>query len=448
VSETASPDTGVFQFLKRVRENPITLYTPDTLARPFSRRRVLFQNFALVNEPEWIRHVLVTHHENYGKGRLNRQILRPALGDGLLTSEGAFWRRQRRIAAPAFQQQRLALLADGMVAVTLAVATRWQAAANDGAVLDVSAEMMSLTMEIVVRALFSADVAGEVEPLGNAVGTLIAGFGRPSLLDLLGLPEWLPRRRDPRALAARQTVDRFIYRILGERRRAPPAEARDDLLGLLLAARDEETGEGMTDRQLRDETITLFAAGHETTAVALGWTWYLLSQNPAAEARLHAEVDALPRDRPLGFADLDRLVWTRMAFEEAMRLYPPAFSLNRVARADDEIAGHRIAAGTLVTASPWVTHHNPRLWPEPDRFDPERFLPERSRERPRYAYFPFGGGPRVCIGSGFALLEACLILATLAQRFRLRLVAGQTIEPLGRVTLRPRHGIRMTLERR
>ena len=216
----------------------------------------------------------------------------------------------------------------------------------------------------------------------------------------------------------------------------------------MLAARDEETGTGMSDAQLRDEIVTLFAAGHETTATALAWTWYLLAEHPDAEARLHAEVDGALGGRLPAYADLEALPWTRMVAEETMRLYPPAYSISRVAAADDEIDGHAIAKGSLVNVSPWVTHRNPALWEEPDRFDPERFLPERVKARHRYAYFPFGGGPRICIGMGFALMEARLILATLARRYRLRLVPGQDIEPLGRITLRPANGLRMMIERR
>jgi cytochrome P450 len=217
---------------------------------------------------------------------------------------------------------------------------------------------------------------------------------------------------------------------------------------MLLAARDETTGDGMSDRQLRDEVVTIFAAGHETTAVAMSWTWYLLSRHPRCEARLHQELDQVLAGRSPRFADLEHLPYTRMVFEEALRLYPPAFSLTRVAAADDRIGPHRIPKGAMVTLSPWVTHRDPRLWPDPERFDPERFLPEAVRQRHKFAYFPFGGGPRVCIGNSFALMEGRLILATLAQRYRLRLEPGHPVEPQGRITLRPRHGMRMTIEER
>jgi cytochrome P450 len=302
--------------------------------------------------------------------------------------------------------------------------------------------MMALTMEIVARALFSRDVAGSVRELGAAIDRLIEGFGRPAVPDLLGLPEWLPRRRDPEARRALAYVDGVIYEIIRSRRAAP--DAADDLLGMLLDARDEETGEGMTDRQLRDEVMTLFAAGHETTAVALTWCWSMLARHPDVEARLHAELETALAGRRPGFDDLERLPYARMVVEETMRLYPPAYSLNRVALADDAMGPHRVRKGALVTVSPWVTHRNPRLWPDPLRFDPERFSPEAVRQRHRYAYFPFGGGPRVCIGNAFALMEARLALAVLAQDWRLASPPGAPPpSPQARVTLRPREPLLM-----
>jgi len=428
---------GALAFIRRVRDNPITVYAPEAYERDFSERTVLFQRFALVNHPDYVQRVLVGNHANYAKGRLNRQILGPSLGQGLLTSEGEFWRRQRRIAAPAFHHRRLAALAGLMVEVAQGVSARWRSLPE----IDVGQEMMSLTMEIVARALFSRDVAGSVPALGAAIDTLIESFGRPAVPDLLGLPEWLPRRRDPAAKRALAYVDSVIYEIIRSRRAA--SASPDDLLGMLLEARDEETGEGMTDRQLRDEVMTLFAAGHETTAVALTWCWSLLGRHPEVERRLHAEVDEVLAGRAPAFEDLERLPYARMVVEETMRLYPPAYSLNRVALADDAMGPHVVRKGTLVTVSPWVTHRNPLLWPDPLAFDPERFRPEAVRERHRYAYFPFGGGPRVCIGNAFALMEARLALAVLAQDWRLAPNSGPAPRPQARVTLRPREPLRM-----
>ena len=254
--------------------------------------------------------------------------------------------------------------------------------------------MMALTMEIVAEALFSSDIADSIDELGRAVTTVIASLGTPNPLDILGFPEWLPRWRSLRTRSALARLDRTIYDLIATRRATPGDSG--DLLSLLLAARDEETGEGMTDTQLRDEVLTFFAAGHETTALALTWTLYLLSRHPGIERTLHDEVDRVLGEGETTFADVEALSYTRMVVEEAMRLFPPAYALSRTALADDEVGGHRIRAGSsVVTISPYVTHRNPRLWKDPLRFDPERFAPDRSRERRRFAYLPFGGGPRI-----------------------------------------------------
>lgn len=441
---------SAFKFLRRIRDNGISIYPASAHEVDFVSRRLGLQQFILLNHPDYIQHVLVRNQENYPKGRLTRQILGPALGRGLLNSEGAFWRQQRRISAPSFHHKRLIDLAQMMSDTAIKTADKWQTAAQSGEPLDIARDMMRLTMEIVAKSLFSHDIAGSIDELGAAIRVMIDSIGRPSLLDLLGLPEWLPRPRSSEFTAAMALIDTTIYEILRQRRAATQAtgENAGDLLGMLLAARDEETGEGMSDRQLRDEVVTIFAAGHETTAVAMSWTWYLLSQHPQCEARLHEELDQVLAGRAPCFADLEQLPYTRMVFEEAIRLYPPAFSLTRVAAADDSVGPHHIPKGAMVTLSPWVTHRNPRLWPDPERFDPERFLPEAVRQRHKFAYFPFGGGPRVCIGNSFALMEGRLILAALAQRYRLRLEPDHPVKPQGRITLRPRHGMRMTIEAR
>lgn len=439
-----SKPMNLWEFIRRLRENSVSIYPRSSFSEPFSTRTALFQHFVLLNDPELIQHVLLTHQENYPKGRLNRQILGRVLGSGLLTSEGEFWRRQRRIAAPAFHHRRLVALADVMSEACARLAADWQRRA--GSQVDMLHEMMQLTMDIVTRALFSADVADDAEELGAAITRLLDGFGSPSMVDLIGLPEWLPRSRDAEAQAAIRYVEDRLYRIIAERRSG--AVKRDDLLQMLLDSRDEETGEGMSDKQLRDELFTLFAAGHETTANALTWTWYLLALHPDVENRLQGEVDDVLQGRLPAFDDLDRLPYSRMVFEESMRLYPPAFSTSRVAREEDRIDDYVIPKGAIVTLSPWVTHRNPNLWPDPERFDPERFAPGRQRERHKFAYFPFGGGPRVCIGNAFALMEGRLALAILSSGIRPRLLPGHVVEPMGRITLRPRGGLPMILEPR
>ncbi len=437
---------GTIEFIRRLRDNAISIYPPEAFEMDYSARRLGWQRFVLLNEPEMIRHVLVGNYENYGKGRLARQILGPVLGQGLLTSEGELWRRQRRIAAPAFQHKRLAVLAETMAACARDWADQWAGPAKTGDALDIAKQMSALTMEIVARTLFGSDIAGRVDPMRNAVTAILRGFGRPSLPDLVGLPEWLPRRRDPEATAALRQVGEMVREIVAARQGA--VGERGDLLDMLLAARDEETGAGMSARQLHDEILTLFAAGHETTATGLTWTWYLLDQHPEVRERLEAEIDAVLGGRPPDYADLERMPYGRMVFEEALRIYPPVFTLNREALGGDRIGPLEIGRGDLVSMSPYVTHRNPKLWPEPERFDPERFAPKQVAARPKFAYFPFGGGPRICIGANFALIEARLILATLMQRYRLRLVPGHPVVPHAVLTLRTRYGLKMTIEPR
>ena len=434
------------QWLRLVRKNPIAVFDRDAFAADFRAKRVFFGNFVLVNEPSFIEHVLLENHRNYSKGRLTRDALEPALGKGLLTSEGDRWRRQRRMASPGFHKQRVAHMAGAMARLARRRVEGWRICSRNGQPLDIAREIPSLTMEIVGRTLFSMDMTDASDELARAMTTVVASFGTLNPLDILGAPAWVPRFRSRRARSALARLDRAIYGIIAERRGA--RKAPDDLLGLLLAARDGKTGADIGDTELRDEVATFFAAGHETTALALAWTLYLLSRHPTVEEKLHAEVDGVPGDGEAAVVDVESLPYTRMVVEESMRLFPPAFCIQRVPLEDDEVGGHCIPAGSFVTISPYVTHRNPRLWEDPLRFDPERFTPERTGERHAFAYLPFGGGPRQCIGNGFAMLEACVVLATIARAYRLRMVPGHCVEAQGWITLRPRYGLRMTLEPR
>ena len=446
VPEPPSRPLGPFRYLKQIRDDQIAVFSRDDFVNDIGITKLLGQHFFLLNSPDYIKYVLLTNSENYPKSRLNRQLLRPVLGDGLLTSGGEFWRRQRRIAAPAFHHRRLSALAGTITQCAEEMIERWRSADDRRGAPDISVEMTALAMQIVTRTLFSRDIVGSVHELGKAISVIVKSLGKPSIIDLVGLPEWLPRRRDSKTVEAIAAVERTIYDIIAERR-ANPSETRD-LLSMLLEARDEETGEGMTDRQLRDEAMTLFAAGHETTGTALTWTWYLLSQHPEVERRLHEELRIVLGGRTPSFGDLEALTFTRMVFEEAMRLFPPVIAFNREALSDDVIDGQKIPAGAMVKISPYVTHRNPKLWPNPSRFDPDRFMPDRARVRYRYSYLPFGGGPRICIGNSFAMMEAQLILATVAQAFRLQLLPGHPVEAKGQATLRPRWGLLMTLQPR
>jgi cytochrome P450 len=398
------------------------------------------QHTYLLNDPDYIKDVLVTHNKSFAKGRGLERAKR-ILGEGLLTSEGEFHRRQRRLAQPAFHRQRIAAYADLMARYAARARDGWAA----GETRDVSKEMMELTLAIVAKTLFDADVESEAGEIGRAIAELvdlftIAMVPFSELLDKLPLPS---TRRFNRA---RARLDQTIFRIIEERREL--GEDRGDLLSMLLLAQDEEEGGGMTDLQLRDEAMTIFLAGHETTANALTWTWYLLSRHPEAEARVHAEVDATLGGRLPGVEDLPRLAYVERVLAESMRLYPPAWIVGRRALVDYPVGGYVVPAGSIVLMSQFVTHHDARFFPDPYRFDPDRWTPEARASRPKFSYYPFGAGPRQCIGEQFAWMEGILLLATVAQRWRLRLVPGHPVEMQPLITLRARHGMRMTIEAR
>jgi cytochrome P450 len=370
--------------------------------------------------------------------------LEPGLGKGLLTSDGEEWRRQRRIMAPAFDHRSIVSYVPQMAEATRTMLARWDRL-PEGSTLDIAAEMMRLTLAIIARAMFSAD-AEDVGPTVEAAMNRYQLDVRPDILDLLNIPEWVPRLRSRKWRSIFDGVDKAIDRIIA--RGMNEGGQPRDLLARLIAARDAETGRAMSAKEVRDQVVTIFMAGHETTALALAWTWYLLSQHPAEEARFHAEIDARSCPQLPSFDDVAGLAYTRMVLQESMRLYPPAHTISRQALADDEVAGHRVRKGLMVLIVPWVVHRHRLLWERPEVFDPERFTQERSAARPRFAYLPFGGGPRICIGASFAMTEAALILAIVGRRYRLRLLPDHPVEPVGLITLRPRHGLRMILERR
>jgi cytochrome P450 len=387
--------------------------------------------------------VLQDNARNYHKSPLYDK-LRLSLGNGLLTSEGPYWLRQRRLAQPAFHRQRIATLAAVMTEAAAQTADRWEPVADRRQSLDVAEEMMQLTQAIILRTMLGTDLGPISDEVGSAWETVNRYIGESFWS--LGLLDGWPTPRNRRFHAARDVLDCAVFRMIEERRRR--GASSDDLLSMLIAATDEDTGERMTDRQLRDEVMTFFLAGHETTSLALAWTWYLLSQHPDAQARLETEVDEALGDRAAGYQDLERLPYTRMVIEEAMRLYPPAWGFSRQAIEADTIGGYHLPAGWLVFVLPYVMHRHPLYWEDPERFDPARFTPDRAAARSKFVYLPFGAGPRQCIGNQFAIIEAQLIVATLTQRYRLRLVPGHRVEPWPLITLRPRYGIRMIVERR
>ncbi len=399
------------------------------------------QKFYLLNRPEYVQDVLVTHNSKFQKSRI-MQRSKILLGEGLLTSEGQQHLRQRRLVQPAFHRQRIAGYAAAMVECAGRTTARW----TSGETRDISEEMMRLTLAIVAQTLFAAEVEEDADEIGRAMTDVLGMFD----MMLIPFTEFLQKMPLPsmrRFERARSFLDRKIYSIINERRES--GGDRGDLLSMLLLAQDEQgDGGSMTDTQVRDEALTLFMAGHETTANALTWTWYLLSQNPDVERRLNEELDSVLAGGSPTFDDLPQLTYTEMVFAESMRLYPPAWTLSRLAMQDHDIGGYSMPAGSLCLLSPYVMHRNAEFFPDPDRFDPERWTPEAKHARPKFSYFPFGGGPRICIGERFAWTEGILLLAAIGQRWRMRLDPGQRVDHLAQITLRTRYGMRMILETR
>ena len=401
-------------------------------------------DYLFLNDIDAIHHVLVDNAKNYTKSR-NYQGLKLVLGEGLITSEGETWRKQRKLIQPAFHRERLAGFARSMVSDTEAMLARWETRGAEA--FDVHGEMMRLTFRIVGRTLFSADVEADADRIGPAV-TAAMHHADDYAEALVRVPQWLPTPSNLRFKRSMRALDDLVLRIIAERRRQAWGGAEtqpNDLLAMLMAAHDDETTAGMSDRQLRDEVMTLILAGHETTANLLSWTWYLLSSHPDVARRVRAEVDEVLGDRAPTVDDLPKLRLVKMVVEESMRLFPPAWAFERQAVEDDELAGYRVKKGTIIGVSPYMLHRHPRFWENPEGFDPERFSPERSEGRPKYAYLPFGGGPRFCVGNAFAMMEAQIIVAMIARKHRLALVPGHPIALDPRITLRPRHGVRVTI---
>ncbi|MEQ8980900.1 MAG: cytochrome P450 [Deltaproteobacteria bacterium] len=410
----------------------------DVVHLPFPGR----QGYLIVH-PDLIKHVLVDNHKNYGKGTRGYRMLRLALGEGLVTSEGEFWRRQRRIAQPAFHHQRIAAFAETMVTSTERMLDQW-AQHDSTKVIDIDAEMMRVTLEIVGLCLMSTDLADESGVVGGAITEVLEGTVK-RVQNPLTLPLEVPTPGNRRFVRALSRLDEVVYGIIRERQgmQSPP----QDLLTMFMEAVDEETGERMNEKHLRDEVLTMVSAGHETTANALTWTFYLLSQHAEEAEKLRAELAAVLGGRSPTLEDLPNLPYTDAVVKESMRLLPPVWMIARSVIDDDVIGGHTIPAGSMVFLNTYVTHRDPRFFEAPERFMPERFARGDVDRQPKYAYFPFAGGPRVCIGNSFAAMEAKLLLATIAQRYAPRLAPGHDVTPIPTVTLRPKYGMRMFLER-
>ncbi len=430
--------------LAEARRDPIALFLRAQAAHgDVARLRFGPFDYVLVNDPAAIKRVLVDNAANYHKSR-SYAGLRALLGEGLLTSEGAFWRRQRRLAQPAFHRERLAALAVAMASEVERMLGRW-GRLEPGAALDAHAEMMRLTFAIVGRTLLSTDVDGDASAVGEALGVCLTWTNQHAEA-LVRVPPSLPTPSNLRFRRARGTLDALIYRVIRERRAA--AEPGADLLGLLMAVVDEGTGERMSDAQLRDELLTLVLAGHETTANLLAFAFHALSTHPHWRGEVEREVDAALGGRAPTAADLPALGLTRAVLDETLRLYPPVWAFEREALAADVVGGFRVPKGAVVAVSPYVLHRHPAHWDNPEGFDPTRFSPGRAAGRHKFAYLPFGGGPRTCIGNAFAMTEATIVLAMVAQRYRLERDPARPLALDPSVTMRPARGLHCRLRPR
>jgi cytochrome P450 len=430
---TPESAAGPFEFLNRAwaeRGDIVKL----AAVRPFY--------WYLVTHPAAVERILRTHQTNYRKPKMFTRQFSLLSGNGLLTSEGDFWRRQRRLAQPAFHRQRLVLLAGTMAKATLGMVERWAAThAQTHQPFDMAEEMTALTVAIAAETLFGADISGNRVRFGEALRIALEHVTHRMRYPTA--PQFIPTARNRRFGRARRTLDEIVYKLI-EARRSDPTD-RGDLLSMLMLARDEETGQAMDDRQLRDEVMTALIAGHETSAAALVWAWYLLAQNDGPRARLRGEVSAALRGRAPTVEDLSRLPYARMVMDETLRLYPPAWGQPRQVIAADELCGYRVEAGKILMVSQYITHRHPDYWERPEEFMPERFTPEAIASRPRFTYFPFGGGAHHCIGNNFALMETQLVLSTVIQHFEPRLAPGARAELDTTFTLRPRNGLLMQL---
>lgn len=432
--------------MREAQRDPLRLYTDAhrQYGDVVRIRALSLYSWYLVVHPRDLEHVLVHNQRNYIKGDIFTRALEPVTGRGLFTNEGDSWLRNRRLIQPTFHRGHVAGLADSVIGPTRETESRWLALAGTEQPVDVLDEMTRLTMQAACHSLFGADVSGATSAISHA-SRVVFEHANYRMNTPFRLPTWAPTRRNRRFIEALRVLDQTVYGIIEERRQR--GADREDLLGLLMAARDED-GSGMDDGQLRDELVTLLLAGHETTAAALSWTWYLLAQHPEAETRLHAELEQTLNGREPTVDDLGSLPYTERVIQESMRLYPPAWGMARQAVAADELGGYTVPKGGVLTLGTFLTHRHPEFWDEPDRFDPDRFSPERSEGRPRLAYLPFGAGARQCVGASFAMLETRLVLATLAQRVQLKLAPGQTVDPDPTFTLRPRDSLLMTLHAR
>ena len=443
---TTQPD--LFGFLHAARNNPLESWMDVHFEEPVVMTKGVLGRVMVVSDPAAIRHVLVDNAAAYRKDELQRRVLAPGMADGLLTADGDEWRLQRRTLAPLFTPRTVHGFAPAMGEAARRMMRRWLR--REGRVLDVSLEMTRVTLDVLERTIFTEGPPHDPDALGRAITRFFEAVGPIDPMDVFGLPDWLPRLGRLQARPALAYFERLVTGLIDARKAliASGGPVPRDILTLLLEASDPETGRGLSDVAVGANVITFIGAGHETTANALAWALYLISQAPDMRDRLEAEVDGLLGDRPVGAEDMARLPFARAVMEEAMRLYPPVPFLSRAAVEDDRVAGFRVPRGTLVVIAPWVLQRHRRLWSDPDAFDPDRFMPGRREAIDRFAYLPFGAGPRVCIGASFALQEAVVVLAEIVRAARVDLAEGHAVKPVHRVTLRPEGGLPMHLTRR
>src|SRR5882672_6022364 len=437
---------GLVATIRALRTNPITAFPEEAYQAPILEVGRL-RKLVLVNDPDEIEHVLVGNAANYRKSLQQQRRLRPALGDGLLTAEGAESHGARRIAAPLFNPGAVALLAEDMLEAAAVMRDRWLDRFQPERPIDLAAEFQRLTYEIVSRTVFSGALDQDRARVHANMAIYFDTFGRIDLASLFNLPAWVPTQAALRARPALAVFRSIVDRIVAQRVADPEREA-SDLLDRLMRSPVPPTGKVMTPVAVADNVLTFLAAGHETTGNALAWILYLLALFPDTEAAVAEELVSIVGERPSGLDAFDKLVFTRAVVNEALRLYPPAPFMGREALDSDDLAGLRIEKGTQVLISPWIVHRHRRLWDDPDAFRPERFMPPSDRDIPRGAFIPFGLGPRICIGRGFAIQEMLVVLATILPVFRFRLADPQSVVPQARITLRPAGGMPMIVTER
>lgn len=431
--------------LRQMRRDPLGLYSQAQREYGDYVRLCVIPGFYcyVLTHPDAVEHVLHKGHKNYRKPDIFYKSVGLLVGNGLFTNEGEPWLRQRKLAQPAFHSQYLSLLSPLMVEAADSFVREHES--DGGRAIDILDGMMKVGLKIASTTLFSTDISGDTDAIGKAFRTAFAHIS-DRLNSLQLVPPWLPTAANRRFARAKRLLDGAVMELIASRRNN--AKQPRDLLTMLVNAHDEQTGQGMLEKQLMDEVLTLLTAGHENVGSALAWTWYLLGKHPEVQENVYQEISACLRGRSPLMEDLPNLPLLTAVFEESLRLYPPGWGELRETIEADEIDGHAIPAKSIIILCQWVTHRHPDFWPDPESFRPERFLPEGAKERHRFAYFPFGGGPRICIGMQFALVEGPLVLATILQRFRVELVSDHPVEPDATFTLRPRHGLKVVLHPR